>query len=65
MDKEIRGFYGTISDEMTDKRIIKMLDWIVCDLSDRRGLGQEWEQIDEKIQSEILMTWYNIIKDNI
>ena len=34
---------------------------IVGDLTDRRGLRQEWEEIDEDIQDEIFRTWVDII----
>jgi hypothetical protein len=42
----------------------KIADLIIKDLSDRRGLGNEWEQIDEDIQKEIHKTWADIIEDN-
>ena len=32
------------------------------DISDRRGLRQEWEQIDEEIQDEIRARWADRIK---
>jgi hypothetical protein len=38
---------------------------IVEDLSDRRGLRQGWEQIDDEIQSEIKQVWAGIIADAI
>jgi hypothetical protein len=34
---------------------------IVDDLSDRRGLGQQWWQIDEGVRDEILETWTRIV----
>jgi len=34
---------------------------IVLDLTDRRGLRQDWERIDEDIQIEIFEAWQNII----
>jgi len=36
---------------------------IIADLSDRRGLRQEWEQIDKDIQQEIFTKWQEIIFD--
>jgi len=33
------------------------------DISDRRGLRQEWEQIDEEIQDEIRARWADRIKE--
>lgn len=38
---------------------------IVKDLSDRRGLRQEWEQIDLEIQQEIIETWIRIATDHM
>jgi len=38
---------------------------IIVDLTDRRGLRQEWEQIDGDIQGEMKQTWINIIYNEI
>lgn len=35
---------------------------IVNDLTDRRGLRQEWDNIDGEIQAEIIETWMKIIE---
>lgn len=35
---------------------------IVSDFTDRRGLRQEWDQIDYPTQEEILETWLGIIE---
>ena len=43
-----------------DKTLAKVYD-IITDLSDRRGLRQEWEQIDGDIQDEIIEKWKAII----
>jgi len=43
-----------------DKTLAKVFD-IITDLSDRRGLRQEWEQIDGDIQDEIIEIWKKII----
>lgn len=40
------------------KRIIEN---IIEDISDRKGLGNEWEQIDEEIQEEIKEEWLKIV----
>ena len=37
---------------------------ILSDIKDRRGLSQEWDQIDEVIQEEIIQSWIDIIKKN-
>ena len=43
-----------------DKSLAKIFD-IITDLTDRRGLRQEWENIDGDIQDEIIEKWKNII----
>lgn len=37
------------------------VDKIIDDLSDRKGLRHEWEQIDEDIQEEIKDQWRLIV----
>lgn len=39
----------------------QIVDLIIYDLSDRRGLSGEWGRIDEDIIEEIKETWANII----
>jgi len=46
-----------------NERAIKAVEEIVKDLTDRRGLRQEWEQIDEEIQLEIKEMWAGFIAD--
>lgn len=50
---------------MAQTQAKKILFEIVADFTDRRGLRQEWEQIDDDIQEEILETWLQIIKSNL
>lgn len=45
-----------------DKIAENAVNEIVSDLNDRRGLRQEWEQIDDDIQNVIKETWKDIIK---
>jgi hypothetical protein len=40
----------------------KAVDKIIYDLSDRRGLRQEWDQIDDEIKCEIKAIWTKIIR---
>ncbi len=35
---------------------------IMADLSDRRGLGDELDQVDDDVREEILDAWVEIIK---
>jgi len=39
----------------------KLFD-IIRDLTGRRGLRQEWDQIDDDIKVEIMWTWLEIIR---
>jgi hypothetical protein len=57
-------YYAYVLDEADEPppREKKILFDIVRDFTDRRGLRQEWEQIDDDIQEEILSTWLGIIK---
>lgn len=45
--------------------IKKTVDDIVADLTDRRGLRQEWEEIDPEIQEDIKQAWMEIISANV
>jgi hypothetical protein len=38
---------------------------IVSDFTDRRGLRQEWDNIDDDIQEEILEKWLEIIERHV
>ena len=38
---------------------------ILKDLTDRKGLGNEYEQADEDIQQEIFDTWTEIVANNL
>ena len=40
----------------------RIVDAIIADLSDRRGLRQEWDQIDLDIKQEIHSTWVDIVQ---
>ena len=43
-----------------------IIDRLVTDISDRRGLRQEWEQIDDDVrEDEIFPAWRKIIKEEI
>ena len=38
---------------------------IVEDISDRGGIGNEWDAIDSTIQKEIKQAWRKIIEESI
>lgn len=46
---------------MNRKRAEKIVNKIVLDITDRRGIKHEWNNIDEDIQKEIKEKWINII----
>lgn len=50
---------------MTEQQIAsasrKIVKAIERDFSDRRGLRQEWEQIDDDIKKDIRKTWRTIV----
>lgn len=39
-----------------------VVEAIIADLSDRRGLRQEWQAIDDDIRAEIKATWIRIAR---
>jgi hypothetical protein len=47
----------------TDGILGKVYD-IITDLTNRRGLRQEWEQLDGVIQDHIISDWVNILSKN-
>lgn len=38
---------------------------IISDLTDRRGLRQEWDGIDDEIKAEIIQKWESIAENAI
>lgn len=46
---------------MTRENAEKIVDTLLVDLQDRRGLGHEWFQIDEAVQVEIRETWIQLV----
>ncbi len=42
-----------------------IVDQIIENLSDRRGIGHEWYQIDEETQQEIRKEWIEIVEQAI
>jgi len=43
----------------------KIVKEILADLTDRRGLRQEWENIDNDIQDEIKSEWIQIVRNHL
>jgi hypothetical protein len=50
-----------MSYEKTEKIAAYIIEQIISDISDRSGIGNEWETIDEDIQSKIKQHWEVII----
>jgi hypothetical protein len=49
---------------MTPEMARKIVDRIIDgDLTDRRGLRQEWDQIDAGVQEEVRQAWTQIVLD--
>lgn len=60
-------FYSLVNDKKEDgltteeKIVFRFLE----DFADRRGLGDEWDGIDDDIQDEIIETWLQIVKKEL
>lgn len=54
-------YYHVLDKQKASGNIAKVYD-LIDDISDRRGLRQEWEQIDCDIQDEIIEKWLGIIE---
>lgn len=50
-----------IKQDSGNELVEKILADIVADFTDRRGLRQEWENIDDQIRGEIKDSWREII----
>ena len=49
---------------MNIEKAREIADAIIDNLTDRRGLRQEWDNIDEDVQAEIRETWAGIIEQH-
>lgn len=52
-------------DRQTEEAVTLAVSGIVEDLTGRRGLSQEWEQIDRTMQEEIKGEWRRIVTEAI
>lgn len=55
-----RAMKGTMDSRMIAPKIVEAIE---NDFTDRRGLQQEWEQLDVEVKQEIRETWVKIVKD--
>ena len=46
---------------MQENKIDKIINLIIKDIKDRKGVGDEFQQIDDDIIEEIKQTWKDII----
>lgn len=44
---------------------VAIVEQILHDLQDRRGLGDEFQAIDDDVQGEIVATWVGIVEDSL
>jgi hypothetical protein len=47
---------------ITEKNISAAVNEIIIDISDRQGIGDEYNLIDDDIKEEIFEKWYEIIE---
>jgi hypothetical protein len=50
---------------MPEELAHEIVEAIIRDLTDRKGLRQEWDMIDGEIQDEIRAAWADIIKERV
>lgn len=48
--------YPPVNEPIERRIVFRLLE----DLTDRRGLRQQWEQIDDDIQEEIIQRWIEL-----
>lgn len=48
------------TNDLVAVEIVKKIKW---DFTNRRGLRQEWENIDDEMQAEIQTDWIQIVKE--
>lgn len=55
-----------MSEHLTSEEIANaIVSRIEADFTDRRGLRQEWDEIDADIQEEIRDTWRDIVRQEL
>jgi hypothetical protein len=62
MKKVFQNYYRYILDGAIPSKEEQIVFSILQDFTDRRGLKQEWNNIDEDIQEEIIKTWIKMTK---
>lgn len=59
------GAVSPVKGAVSDETIAEIVEALVDDITDRRGLKHEWNAIDEDIQDEIKAKWVTIIKSKL
>lgn len=49
----------------TSRRVKELVEAIVYDIRDRRGLKCEWDKIEADVQEEIKESWCNIVQSKL
>ncbi len=60
-----KEYYKHILDKKDYGKAKNIVYQILADFTDRRGLRQEWEQIDDDIKEEIIQKWIDIVEKTI
>jgi len=63
MKKIFKNYYQYVVDVVIPSKEEQIVFSILNDFTDRRGLKQEWNQIDEDIQEEIIKKWIKLTKN--
>ena len=60
-------YYSLVNDQQEDGLTTeeKIVFRFIEDFTDRRGMGDEWDEIDDEIQDEIIETWIDIVKKQL
>lgn len=60
--KYFNAYYNhVLNKEKTKGNLGKVFD-LIANLSDRRGLGDEWYNVDADVQDELIDTWHKILE---
>jgi hypothetical protein len=58
-------YYFILNPDNTSPVEERIVFSIIRDFTDRKGLRQEWENIDDDIQGKIIETWLEITKKQL
>ncbi len=62
--KHYDAYYDHVLDKKKSNGTIAKVYDLISDLADRRGIGQEWEDIDGETQDDIIESWLKILESN-